>query len=79
MLCNAGIAVRLQEFVLRVVPTINYVRVDNKRRPMNRSSKGFGLTGVAIAVVLMFVTAVFSSSAKSADVTSTLVVQSSVK
>ena len=46
---------------------------------MNRSSKGFGLTGVAIAVVLMFVTAVFSSSAKSADVTSTLVVQASVK
>ncbi|WP_203565307.1 hypothetical protein [Alteromonas profundi] len=46
---------------------------------MNRSSKGFGLTGVAVAVVLMFVTAVFSSSAKSADMPSTLVVQSSVK
>lgn len=46
---------------------------------MNRSSKGFGLTGVAVAVVLMFVTAVFSSSAKSADAPSTLSVQSSVK
>jgi hypothetical protein len=65
--------------LLRVVPTKYIVGVDNKRRRMNRSSKGFGLTGVAIAVVLMFVTAVFSSSAKSADVTSTLVVQSSVK
>ncbi len=32
---------------------------------MNRSSKGFGLAGVAVAVVLMFVTAVFSSSASS--------------
>jgi hypothetical protein len=30
---------------------------------MNRSTKGFGLTGIAVAVVLMFVTAVFSSSA----------------
>ncbi len=45
---------------------------------MNRSSKGFGLTGVAIAVVLMLVTAVFSSSAKSAEVPSMLSVQSSV-
>lgn len=35
---------------------------------MNRSSKGFGLSGVALAVVFMFVTAVFSTSAKSADV-----------
>ena len=52
---------------------------DNKRRRMNRSSKGFGLTGVAVAVVLMFVNAVFSSSAKSADMPSPLVVQSSVK
>ena len=34
---------------------------------MNRSSKGFGLTGVAVAVVLMFVTAVFSSSASSSQ------------
>lgn len=32
---------------------------------MNRSTKGFGLTGIAVAVVLMFVTAVFSSSASS--------------
>ncbi|WP_218310875.1 hypothetical protein [Alteromonas antoniana] len=38
---------------------------------MNRSSKGFGLTGVAIAVLLMIVTAVFSSSARSAEITST--------
>ena len=43
------------------------------------SSKGFGLTGVAIAVVLMFITAVFSTSAKSADAPTTLSVQSSVK
>ncbi|WP_281268922.1 hypothetical protein [Alteromonas aestuariivivens] len=41
---------------------------------MNRSSKGFGLTGVAIAVVLMFVTAVFSSSANSADLSAKQVV-----
>jgi hypothetical protein len=34
---------------------------------MNRSSKGFGLTGVAVAVLFMIVTAVFSTSAKSAD------------
>ncbi|QJR79292.1 hypothetical protein CA267_014015 [Alteromonas pelagimontana] len=33
---------------------------------MNRSSKGFGLTGVAVAVLLMIVTAVFSSTASSA-------------
>lgn len=32
---------------------------------MNRSSKGFGLTGVAIAVVFMLLTAVFSTSAQS--------------
>ena len=51
-----------------------YTGLNNKRRPMNRSSKGFGLTGVAIAVVL----AVFSSSAKSAEVPSMLSVQSSV-
>ena len=37
---------------------------------MNRSTKGFGLTGVAVAVALMFVTAVFSSSAKSAEIAS---------
>ena len=33
---------------------------------MNRSGRGFGLTGVAIAVVVMFITAVFSTSARSA-------------
>ncbi|WP_164078301.1 hypothetical protein [Alteromonas facilis] len=32
---------------------------------MNRSSKGFGLTGVAIAVAAMIVMAVFSTSARS--------------
>jgi len=46
---------------------------------MNRSSKGFGLTGVAIVVVLMFVSAVFSSSAKSAESYTTYVAQYSVK
>lgn len=45
---------------------------------MNRSSKGFGLTGVAVAVVLMFITAVFSTSAKSADIPSLHIEQSSV-
>ncbi len=34
---------------------------------MNRSSKGFGLTGVAIAVLVMIVTAIYSTSAKSAE------------
>lgn len=34
---------------------------------MYRSGKGFGLTGVAVAVALMILTAVFSSSANSAD------------
>ena len=53
--------------------------LNNKRRPMNRSSKGFGLTGVAVAVVLMFVTAVFSTSAKSAEAPTPLSVLSSVK
>lgn len=33
---------------------------------MNRSSRGFGLTGVAVAVVAMIVMAVFSTSAQSA-------------
>lgn len=32
---------------------------------MHRSTKGFGLTSVAVIVVLMLVTAVFSSSAQS--------------
>jgi len=56
-----------------------FAGLNNKRRPMNRSSKGFGLTGVAVAVVLMFVTAVFSTSAKSAEAPTTLSVLSSVK
>jgi|TARA_Y100001963_G_scaffold142269_1_gene211585 hypothetical protein len=34
---------------------------------MNRSSKGFGLTGVAVAVLLMIVTAAFGTSAQSAE------------
>lgn len=34
---------------------------------MYRSGKGFGLTGVAVAVLFMILTAVFSSSAKSAE------------
>ncbi|NVK53969.1 MAG: hypothetical protein HWE26_00025 [Alteromonadaceae bacterium] len=34
---------------------------------MNRSSKGFGLAGVAIAVLLMIATAAFSTSAQSAE------------
>ncbi len=36
---------------------------------MYRSGKGFGLTGVAVAVLFMILTAVFSSSAKSAEFT----------
>lgn len=38
---------------------------------MNRSGKGFGLTGVAVAVAVMIVTAVFSTSsqAKSIELT----------
>ncbi|WP_164084628.1 hypothetical protein [Alteromonas flava] len=35
---------------------------------MNRSSKGFGLTGVAIAVAAMIVMAVFSTSARSNEI-----------
>jgi hypothetical protein len=35
---------------------------------MNRSSKGFGLTGVAIAVLLLIVTAAFGTSAQSAEI-----------
>ncbi|WP_018983467.1 hypothetical protein [Salinimonas chungwhensis] len=34
---------------------------------MNRSSRGFGLTGVAVAVIFMIVTAVFSSSANASN------------
>ncbi|WP_170826628.1 hypothetical protein [Alteromonas confluentis] len=36
---------------------------------MYRSGKGFGLTGVAVAVLFMILTAVFSSSAKSTELT----------
>ena len=32
---------------------------------MNRSSKGFGLTGVLVTVLLLIVVAMFSASAKS--------------
>ncbi|MBU2977885.1 hypothetical protein [Alteromonas sp. C1M14] len=35
---------------------------------MYRSNKGFGLTGVAVAVLFMILTAVFSSSASSAEI-----------
>lgn len=45
---------------------------------MNRSSKGFGLTGVAIAVLLMIVTAAFGTSAQSAE-TATEVQQNTSK
>ncbi|WP_414830085.1 hypothetical protein [Alteromonas sp. H39] len=46
---------------------------------MNRSSKGFGLTGVAVAVLLMIVTAVFSSSAQSAETSSAPTSLTSIK
>lgn len=32
---------------------------------MNRSNKGFGLTGVLVTVILLIVAAIFSASAKS--------------
>lgn len=32
---------------------------------MNRSSKGFGLAGVLVTVILLIVAAIFSASAKS--------------
>jgi hypothetical protein len=35
---------------------------------MNRSNKGFGLTGVIITVILLMVAAIFSASAKSSPV-----------
>ena len=34
---------------------------------MNRSGRGFGLTGVAVAVAVMIVMAVFSTSAQSSE------------
>lgn len=49
---------------------------------MNRSNKGFGLTGVIVTVIFLIVAAIFSASAKSAslaefskDVTATPVVK----
>ncbi len=72
-------AIRLQELNWVALAIGNNASLNNKRRTMNRSSKGFGLTGVAVAVVLMFITAVFSTSAKSAEAPTTLSVQSSVK
>jgi hypothetical protein len=35
---------------------------------MNRSNKGFGLTGVLITVILLIVAAIFSASAKSTTI-----------
>jgi hypothetical protein len=35
---------------------------------MNRSNKGFGLTGVLITVIFLIVAAIFSASAKSATI-----------
>ena len=75
----ARIAIWLQELNWVALVIGNNTSLNNKRRTMNRSSKGFGLTGVAVAVVFMFITAVFSTSAKSADAPTTLSVQSSVK
>jgi hypothetical protein len=36
---------------------------------MNRSNKGFGLTGVIVTVIFLIVAAIFSASAKSASTT----------
>jgi hypothetical protein len=35
---------------------------------MNRSNKGFGLTGVLVTVILLIVAAIFSASAKSSTI-----------
>ena len=35
---------------------------------MNRSNKGFGLTGVIVTVIFLIVAAIFSASAKSATI-----------
>ena len=35
---------------------------------MNRSNKGFGLTGVIVTVVVLIVAAIFSASAKSSSI-----------
>lgn len=39
---------------------------------MNRSNKGFGLTGVIVTVIFLIVAAIFSASAKSSPLTSPL-------
>lgn len=44
---------------------------------MNRSNKGFGLTGVVAAVVILIVAAIFSASAKSATLPTNEIIQSS--
>jgi hypothetical protein len=36
---------------------------------MNRSNKGFGLTGVIVTVIVLTVAAMFSASAKSSTIT----------
>ncbi|MFT5923872.1 MAG: hypothetical protein ACI9LE_000860 [Paraglaciecola sp.] len=36
---------------------------------MNRSNKGFGLTGVIVTVIFLIVAAIFSASAKSSSIT----------
>lgn len=36
---------------------------------MNRSNKGFGLTGVIVTVIFLIVAAIFSASAKSSTLT----------
>ena len=36
---------------------------------MNRSNKGFGLTGVIVTVIFLIVAAIFSASAKSTTIT----------
>jgi hypothetical protein len=38
---------------------------------MNRSNKGFGLTGVIVTVIFLIVAAIFSASAKSSTISST--------
>ena len=35
---------------------------------MNRSNKGFGLTGVVVTVIFLIVAAIFSASAKSSTI-----------
>ena len=35
---------------------------------MNRSNKGFGLTGVIVTVIFLIVAAIFSASAKSSTI-----------